>query len=216
MILSRPTRKILQFIKLELLWLKLSYTFRLAHHPLCSRYSSQVFKIGNIHLCQGCTIIVLSLLFSFLFFLFFSSLIAQATWITTIASAIVGIIPTVAIDSIAKSRHLKRFARFTIGVALGYGISIVFFHPEILLKIVASGFVIIFWILYIVFRKRAPAKDLCINCPYLPDKPTCYGLTKQIAANRTYSREAYVILESDIHIKLDKLRSKMEKDAFKS
>jgi hypothetical protein len=193
-------------IRLNLIWYRLSFPFQLAHHPLCDVYSTQVFKLYKIYLCQGCTLIVLGMIFSFI-----SGINGwYSVNLTTLLILIYSILPLLfLVDALYSNRIIKRISRFILGLLLGMTFSVaatsVWYNLLLLM-----GIIFVNWKIYQLFRKRFPSKDLCVDCEFLNKKPSCPGYILQLEANRKYRKLAYTLLEQDFQEQFGAIKAQRE------
>jgi hypothetical protein len=182
-----------QVLNQEFTWLKLSYKFRWAHHPTCDTYQNQRFDIFGISLCQGCTILTVSALISFVTTLILGIPIFLPLFILYIFV----FLEVAIIDGIGLGRNFKRLARISIGASLGLA-----FAQILLLSSIQSS-IILFLIFstffgYRRFRSKKSSEDLCQTCPELENAPRCPGVIHQYEANRTYQKLIVPVLDEDV------------------
>lgn len=189
----------IQRLRLEFVWLKLSYRFKFAHHPTCTPYSNQVFRVLGIHLCQGCTMIYLGIIMGFLTQLLLQILFSPVTFlVTTIVT--VGIV--LILDTQTSIRLVKRTLRFSMGLYAGCIAASVIIDPNWIMKIVFAVVIILLFQAYRFFRMMRPSKDLCQTCPDFPKAPYCPGLIMQMEANSKYQDLVLPMVEANIASKL--------------
>jgi hypothetical protein len=181
-----------QVLKQEFTWLKLSYKFRWTHHPTCDPYQSQRFDFSGISLCQGCTILTVSALISFITTLILGIPIFLPLFILYIF-ALLGV---AIIDGIGFGRNFKRLARISIGASLGMAFAqlllLSLIQSSIILSLIISSFFGYRW-----FRSQKSSKDLCQTCPELKNAPRCQGVIRQYEANRTYQELIVPVIDED-------------------
>jgi hypothetical protein len=196
----------LQKLKLEWLWFKLSYTFRFAHHPLCERYQDQRYQIGSVHLCQGCTLVTLGTIISALL-AFLAIFFLSIPWQYFILTNIIALLPALIADGLRLGRRAKRFARFSLGLALGTTIGLIVVVPLWWLKVSLIIIGVFAIIAYRRFRSYTPKEDLCQTCPHLEEAPYCPGYILQMQKNKEYKELALPVLQPDLEARMSALQA---------
>jgi len=188
-------------LKLWLKKLQLSWRFKFAHHPLCDRYKGHVFQIGRkkpFFLCQGCSLTAFGIITGTILFLFIFQLKSNLIyWLILINAALFS---TLIIESLSiKSRGIKKFSRFILGIGLGISFMIIINGSmPLIIKFGISANVIIGYSIFRFFRRDKEKKDLCKSCPELEKHEICSGLKLESKAMKEYSDYATKILYSKI------------------
>ena len=185
--------------RLKLWWkrLTLSWRFRFAHHPLCARFSDQIFVIKGLYLCQGCTLVYTGFFLALLIVAFLPFQLLFYWWVVIIAAFV---FPTFIIQFISLPRLFKRLARFLFGIGLGTGVIAAFKFSQ---WFYILGLISIVLIVYLVFRilyrrNKKAQEDICGDCPELHQRGVCSGFKLQMEAERKYSEYASKLLESEL------------------
>ncbi len=187
--------------------MRLSYRFQLAHHPLCDRYSDQRFEVGGVHLCQGCTYVTGGSLLGVITGLTFSLVYFVVPWYVAYTIFFISLVPAFLIDRSSAGRVAKRFARFSMGMGLGFAVFLVASTHSWLLRFLYLLTIVVLYRLYRHYRTRHPPRDLCVGCEYSEEKPYCPGLITQMEANKQYMNLATDLLQPDIQRRIEKIRS---------
>jgi 4-amino-4-deoxy-L-arabinose transferase-like glycosyltransferase len=146
--------------------------YRFAHHPLCSRYASEVIPIGRrIRLCRGCTFVALGIA------------CGLALGIALRGPAILGVglvllAATIGWTSI-RTRLPKTTSRFL--PALFFGIAIACNLVIAAAAIAAAG------ALLLGYRRRGPDRAPCQLCPE-KDSRVCSGFKRMVSRERAFRR----------------------------
>lgn len=174
-------------IRKLLLWIRASYPFRWAHHPLCNRFSQDVFRfkfpfLSIIYVCRSCVFFYLGFLLGLIFNLFegYRNLVPYI-FILFCVLFIPLSFPTI---YGRLSRPIKDFLRLGLGWTCSLVISFVFIDMWWLSIIL----VLIFLFLYYIFGKyRQVAKsDQCVGCVELDNESPCSGFKFQVSKVREY------------------------------
>ncbi len=191
--LNLKTRIYLWYLRLKLYW-----PFRFAHHPLCPRFSGHVFKIGRLHLCQGCTFVYSGLLLGGLVFSLVPISLPFWLWLTIAACLI---LPTFLVHFLSLPRFFTRLARFLLGLYFGWMIGGVVQYSSWLYRglFISIGFAS-YLTFRIIYRRSKRKKDECFECSELDQPDVCTGYEAQLAAEREYSRIATKLLEPDLEV----------------
>ncbi len=181
------------------LWRKkfqLSWKFKFAHHPLCQRYRNQVWHLGPLIVCQGCSLVLLGIL---------SGLISSFYWLIP-ALAIKGFVlglsfliimmPVLLVEFLRISwRPIKRLIRFLTGFGIGFNIALILGFHSFWLTIQAIVFLIGGYFLFKMVRHSRKKPDLCQTCPELSEKGVCSGYQTIVEAEREYGKIASEVLK---------------------
>lgn len=161
------------------------YPYRLAHHPLCERFSDHVYHIKGYKVCKGCVNLYIGFIVGLILAPISIFVLNINFWIAFITTVILYIFTPLSV-LINPSRILKDFCRFLLGIA------IISMFVTIILTIVelVSGFniwaltiMIITILIFIVSRmyfmrlRSKRNEKICRECDqfYLP---RCEGMTQ--------------------------------------
>ncbi len=170
-----------------LLWkkkLKLSWKFKFAHHPICERFDDHIWKIGDMYVCQGCTMVYSGVILGFFLFLFnFNQFIGgMLDWFL---SVLIFMLPTFLIEKLRiKTRWVKRSVRFLNGIALGATMAFLFVDTSIWERISVIAFIYIGLLLFRFIRRYKKEEDECEGCPQAKKDEVCEGFKMQFEANK--------------------------------
>jgi len=115
-------------------------------------------------------------------------------------------VPAYFIDRQFSGRMAKRFARFSMGLGLGYGIFLVIFTQNWILRGVYLLVILVLYKAYKYYRMKHPAKDLCPSCDYFDQKPKCPGFIHQLEANKVYMEKATDLMAPNFQKRMDEIR----------
>lgn len=188
--------KFLKRLKLNIFKLKLTWRFKFAHHPLCQNYSDQVFKIGNIYLCQGCTLIYSGLVIGLLSGIIFNPSFSIQIW------AIIGVslmVPTFVVQVVKLPRMFKRIARFLNGFDLGAIFFSIFILPKWSHRIIMIVSISVTYLAFrIIHKHKRKERDLCESCNELKTGKICSGYKLRAEKELEYSKYAEQILDEEL------------------
>ena len=182
------------------LWRKnfqLFHIFKFAHHPLCDRFSDHVWKIGNIYVCQGCTLSILGAILGTFLLVIINPALTLIQWLIL---GISFLIPTLIVELFKiKYRPLKRTVRLIAGFDLGICLGLII-SGSVHEKIFALIFIVFGYSLFSLIRRLKRPKDKCEGCFELKEEGICPGLKIEAALNREYSKYASDLLEKKISL----------------
>jgi len=186
--------------------LAVSWRFHFAHHPLCDAYSDHVWWFKGIYLCQGCTLTILGILFSFITFFLVNPFMILWQWIG-FASTILCLLFIVEIAQI-ENRMIKRFIRFFTGFGLGAFFWFILGTTNIMILGVAILFTYAGYKVFKKIRVFKPAEDKCKHCPEMQKSGVCSGLYLEYEAEKKYSEYATELLYDRLrhHAKLKHMK----------
>jgi hypothetical protein len=189
----------LSFIKRLKLWWKkftLTWKFAFAHHPLCERFSDQVFKIGDLYICQGCSLALLGFIIS-LFLGIFISLGIDVIWWYVIVCGLT--LPSFILLFVSFPRTVKRIVRFLFGFGIGGGLGTVFTVSKWSQRIILSAIVLLIYILFRIFYKKTKSpENVCEGCPEYRQREVCSGYKQQMEVELEYSKYATNLLAPEL------------------
>ncbi len=175
-------------LRVKWLWLKHSYEFRWAHKPLCSRFHSEVLKLGKLHVCRSCTLLYTGIVLSIPTLLLPKSTAFLIAFFVFYSLVIVGSYP----GWYKKwSRGVRDVLRFLLGVVITANIILLFSHPYFMIP--ALAVMLICWRIYFVRRGKRRA-NICNGCPELGCEGVCSGYELQANRIRKYEEKATEIL----------------------
>ncbi|HUK66306.1 MAG TPA: hypothetical protein VLV17_05715 [Anaeromyxobacteraceae bacterium] len=159
---------------------------RLAHHPLCDAYSTELIRLGRrTRICRGCTLVALGFVCG------------------TLMALLVGVAALLAIATLfafalfagaRRPPYVKLFTRFGPAalvpalVILGFAASSLS-GVALALAAVGSGFVAV-----ALYRRRGPDRSPCLACPERALPGICSGLRPMVRRERAFARLAGRIL----------------------
>ncbi len=197
-------------IKLRWKHFKLTWRYKFAHHPLCDRYSNQVFRFKGVYLCQGCTLIYGGGILSFVVFLLLPREFFPVEFIGWFYTALLLISPTFVVEVFKLSRPLKRIARILNGITIGFWARGFFYFSDWIIKIGIILLTVFFYYLFKLTRKiKGGPADLCVGCPELVQGTICSGYKPIYEKEKEYSQYATKLLEPYLR---DLVYKKMKED----
>ncbi|MFX0124396.1 MAG: hypothetical protein ACFFAE_12210 [Candidatus Hodarchaeota archaeon] len=180
---------------------QLMLPFYFSHHPLCNNYRQEVLKIGAWYICRGCFCVYVSTLFSLLMTVFVDPFntysLSEVFFIVLIVSS-----PTwIAFLFNFQNRIIKDLIRISLGLGWGIALGELWLQPSWSDKFVIFLLMFIFWFIFRKsrnFQTRRKTIIMCQNCVDLNNK-ACLGYSKQIEAERLYSREVSDFLQQKLN-----------------
>ena len=109
------------------------------------------------------------------------------------------------------NRAIKRFARISGGIGLGFYSNVVMFDSDLYLKGIALIILIISLCGFKMVRKRHSHEDKCKGCPELDKRGVCHGLQLEADQQREYSLFATDLLNPMLY---QKFQAKHEPSAL--
>ena len=181
---------------LKWLWWKHTWTFQLAHKPLCQRFRRDVLQIGKLHVCRSCTAMYTA----------FGITLAAAFTNSSPEPAIPGpatLAVTVAVIALSAPpfyRHAPRVARDLLrasaGVVAALGVTLLvssgWLYGAFTLALLFAA-----WVVYHRLERRdSSMADPCTGCHELTHGAVCSGYTHQAGCVRAYEKKATTWLET--------------------
>ena len=184
---------------LKFLWLRYAYPFNWAHKPLCSRFSGEYLRIGNLHLCRSCTLLWLELITVLIAWFIFGHYIADHIIpIFTIYAAV-----TLTLSAPRWYKKWPRWFRDLLRAMLGATLALylaLWLSGHYLAALIATIFLAAAWKFYLHRRQQLRHK-LCHSCPHLQPTPKspnpCPGFTYQYQRLSQYQKLATDYLYSN-------------------
>jgi hypothetical protein len=177
----------------------------LAHHPVCSRYKNHYFKLGQVHLCIGCTMLYSSFLIYLILYLAIPSVFRFNVWVTSILPfAGYGLAIIHKLFNV-KNKWIKAVFRFVAGFGIAaycaLMIQILFIPKRWWLALVLALLLMMGNQLYGISRGPNANRKKCVECPLrLQDVPKC----NPDKNTNIKVRKIYAIVEEE----LEKARAK--------
>jgi len=177
------------------LWWKHTWTFQLAHKPLCSRFHRDVLRLGSLRVCRSCAVMYGSFCVMILAALAVDVRSVMfpgvATWFTTL---VVILLSAPASYRLA-SRYARDLLRGAAGMLAAQGalllVSLEWPYGLGTIALLAGA-----WIVYYrMERKRARNIDACAGCAEQGVGGVCSGYRYQTSCLRRYEEDATVWLE---------------------
>lgn len=177
-------KKILYFLRYQLLVIKHCYKYLLVHKPLCDKYKDNTLLLFNkIYICRGCFYIYLGI---------FLSITANTFIHSNYINYLLFFIPLVILLSYPKiykkfPRLIKDFIRFFGGVIIAQS-----FIFSIKINLVSGLFILVVIFLFNNFFntiRKNKAHNACINCPEYKENKICSGYSEQIEKIRLVEEE---------------------------
>jgi hypothetical protein len=163
---------------------------RFAHHPLCLRYSGEVFRLGRrTRVCRGCSLVLLGATLGVVSGASFGSLpAALASTGLAIGLATLRFGESRA-DSTA-ARASKVVTRFTPGFGLAFAVASAVRHPSVASVTGAAIGALCAAALLLAYRRRGPNRSPCLQCPEYRGPSTCSGFREIVSRERAVMRKA--------------------------
>ena len=180
-------------LRLRLLWLRHSFTFRWAHGPLCDRFSSDILRIGRIHLCRSCVCVYCGLLMCATLCAYLSAIAEHAMLLLLCI-----VTPTVLFSAPRLYKLCPRPFRDVLRFCMGCCISLcvcAMLAGHIFAAVACGSVLFAFWRIYFVARRKRKA-EACKGCADIGQNRICTGCRVQAAGIRAYETEATRILAS--------------------
>ncbi|MHA1346698.1 MAG: hypothetical protein ACTSVO_04435 [Candidatus Heimdallarchaeaceae archaeon] len=93
------------------------YPYKLAHHPLCERFSNHVYNIKGYKVCRGCFNLYIGFIVGIIFAPIAIFVLNINFWTAVIATNILYIFTPLSV-LINPPRNVKDFCRFLLGIAM--------------------------------------------------------------------------------------------------
>ena len=162
------------------------YPYRLAHHPLCEKFSEHVYNIKGYKVCRGCFNLYIGLIVGLILAPIAIFVLKIDFWIAFITTNILYIFTPLSVI-INPPRILKDFCRLLLGIAMvSMIVTIILAIVELFsgFKIWALIIIIITMLIYIVSRtyfmklRSRRNEKICRECDqfYLP---RCEGMMQK-------------------------------------
>lgn len=178
-------------LRLRMLWLRHSYTFRWAHRPLCSRFSNGILRMGPMRLCRSCVCLYCGIVFCTILCVCLTAVRGLALPLLLSVT-----VPTIALSAPAVymrwARPLRDCLRFCMGCSIALCACAVL-EGHLLVAVACASVMLAFWRVYFAARRRRRAAA-CEGCPELGQRQVCTGCVLQAAGIRAYETEATEIL----------------------
>lgn len=172
--------------------LRHDWPVRWAHHPLCARHAVETWRVGQLHVCRGCTSLVAGLVGGGL-----GVLLAGGAWCLWALAAIA--LPVLVLSWPPRYRRLPRALRDLL--RLGAGLVAIlaawatWHYPTMAWPALPGLFLL--WRGYARVRARVQA-HACDGCPELAAPGICSGYALQASCLRSLQSQ----IERDIGIPL--------------
>ena len=168
---------------------------RFAHHPLCERYRSEVFRIGRrTRICRGCSLFALGLATGAVAGFFSTAFPAPLFLLLSILLllAVPLVMPSEGRSSKERLRRpaAKIATRLLPGLVAGAVLAQGLFAPA-RMRLAATALTLAALLLATVrYRKRGPDRAACLPCPEGPPGTSCPGFSPIARRERALTRLA--------------------------
>ncbi len=160
-----------------------TWWFRHAHHPLCTRYSSDVLTVGKLQLCRSCTVVYGAIAIGTLAFILGSSATSKAWPMLFCALAVAAAFLSHPFVYRRLGRRSKDAARGLLGLLIAAWIVSAFGgHP--LLAGVSLPVLLLLHRVYGRLRQSPEARVRCRTCPEYREDEICSGFVRQAEVHR--------------------------------
>jgi len=184
-------------LRLHLLWIRHSYTFRWAHRPLCDRFRPHILRVGPLHLCRSCLCAYAGLTCTAILCLFLPPLRQSCPTLLLCLMP-----PTIALSLPRFYKHwprpLRDLLRFSMGACIPLCVCLAVINKP-LLSVACAATLLAFWKIYLAIRRQKKA-HACKGCPELGHKQICSGCQHQAHAIRAYESQVTRLLLAARHL----------------
>jgi hypothetical protein len=159
---------------------------RFAHHPLCDRYSAEVFRLGRrTRICRGCTLALLG------------AGLGTVTGVVhgTPPLALVSLMIAVALPFI-RGRTSKMATRLVPAFGVAFALSSVVHRPNALSIALAALACLSAGALAVAYRVRGPNRSPCGTCPERAGSRPCSGLRAIVLRERAVMRKTGALIRA--------------------
>lgn len=167
---------------------------RYAHHPLCSRYQSEVIRIGRRwRLCRGCSFTLGGLLSGAALGLFVPA--PRALLVAALALALLLAAQSVLLPQLLRRRLGKLGTRGLPAFAAAFCVSASVLQPRTWDLALAALLGVS--ALFVLYRRRGPDRAPCTTCPEYGGPVTCSGFVEIVRAERAFQRRSLQLIALD-------------------
>jgi hypothetical protein len=172
---------------------------RFAHHPLCVRYSGEVFRLGRkTRVCRGCSLVLLGATLGVVSGASLGSLpAALASTGLAIGFATLPGVRFGASRALAPAvRTSKVLTRFVPGLGLAFAVASAARHPSVASAAGAVIGALCAAALLVAYRRRGPNRSPCLQCPEYRGPRTCSGFCEIVSRERALMRKAGAMIRA--------------------
>ena len=169
---------------------------RFAHHPLCGRYASEVFRIGRrTRVCRGCTLTLAGGLLGAVAGAALGG--PAASWfITMLAGGLAAMsLSRPSNPGAPLARPPKLTTRLAPAFGLAFAVANAVRHPTISSSLACGAFAgLCGVVLLVLYRRRGPDRSACPGCAERGGPKTCSGFKPIVLRERAVMRRAGALI----------------------